>query len=227
MKPYYEHAGITIYHGDCREILPHVSANSIVADPPYGISLKNHSPGIYRRQEEYSIYGDGSALIGAWIVDYAAIELLPITVFASPWRPWGTLNQWRNLLVWDKGPAVGGGGDTATCFKRTWELIQTARNAALQVPRGESVLRFWTVPQESALHIARKPEALMRYLLSALHTPDETICDPCCGSGSTLEAAKNLNRKAIGIEIEERYCELTAKRLSQEVFNFSDSEARS
>lgn len=218
-KPYYEHAGITIYYGDCREILPQLSIAGVVSDPPYGIALENHAAGRERRLSTYFINGDDSALIGAWLTDWAAINGLPIVLFASPWKPWP--GEWRNLLVWDKGPAVGGGGDTRTCFKRTWELIQTARNGELHLPRGESVLRYWVTPEESIIHVARKPESLMRYLLSALHAPDEIICDPCCGSGSTIEAAKNLGRRAIGIEIEEKYCEIAAKRLSQEVFQFS------
>ena len=221
MKPYYEHKGIVIYHGDCREVLPQLSVDGIISDPPYGISLDNHAAGRERRTGSYSIYGDDSDIIGAWITDWAHVNSLPLTLFASPWKPWP--GSWRNLLVWDKGPAVGGGGDVDKCFKRTWELIQIARNGKLHTSRGESVLRFWITPQESDMHVARKPEALMRYLINTLHTVQDTICDPCCGSGATLEAAKNLGRRAIGIEIEEKYCEIAAKRLSQEVLEFGAS----
>jgi DNA modification methylase len=223
MKPYYEHAGITIYHGDCREILPEIDVDAFVSDPPYGIGLENHAVGKERRSESYEIAGDVNSFIGEWLSEWARLSEKPTILFASPWNPWP--GEWRNLLVWDKGPAVGGGGDTATCFKRTWELIQSSRTPALQVPRGESILRYWIGPQDSELHVAQKPIGLMIYLLAALTLKEQLICDPCAGSGTTLEAAKLLHRRAIGIEIEEKYCEIAAKRLSQEVFDFSEAKS--
>ncbi len=223
MTPYYSHAGITIYNCDCREILPDLEPDVFVSDPPYGIDLENHAAGKERRSESYTIAGDGNTFVGEWLSEWARLSGKPTILFASPWNPWP--GEWRNLLVWDKGPAVGGGGDTATCFKRTWELIQTARTPALQVPRGESILRYWIGPQDSELHVAQKPIGLMIYLLTALTLKDQVICDPCAGSGTTLEAAKLLNHPAIGIEIEEKYCEIAAKRLSQEVLQFAEVSA--
>jgi DNA modification methylase len=71
----------------------------------------------------------------------------------------------------------------------------------------------------SAVHPTQKPEAVMRWCIKLSGTQG-TILDPFMGSGTTLVAAKNLGRKAIGVEIEERYCEIAVKRLAQEVFNF-------
>jgi site-specific DNA-methyltransferase (adenine-specific) len=223
LKPYYEHAGITIYHGDCREVwseLPRF-AFDVVTDPPYGIGLENHAAGRERRLESYAISGDQSPETAYFIVEECDRSEWPLITFASPWLP--LQGEWRNLLVWNKGGAVGGGGDTSLCLKRTWELIQTARTT-LNGSRDGSVLYYPITPADTEIHVARKPTELMAYLIAKLTTPAAVILDPCCGSGATLEAAKKQGRLAIGIEIEEKYCEIAAKRLSQEVFDFSEAK---
>jgi site-specific DNA-methyltransferase (adenine-specific) len=121
--------------------------------------------------------------------------------------------------VWDKGEHVAGGGDIATTWKPTWELIQIARTRPLTGRRDSAVLRFPAVTIDYDLHPSPKPVSLMRYLLrKAGHG---TILDPFMGSGSTLVAAKDSGLRAIGIEIEERYCEIAASRCSQEVLGLS------
>jgi site-specific DNA-methyltransferase (adenine-specific) len=74
---------------------------------------------------------------------------------------------------------------------------------------------------ETLSHPTQKPVALMRWCISLRWTPEGTICDPYMGSGATLVAAKLCNRKAIGIELEEKYCEIAARRLQQEVFQWT------
>lgn len=210
--PYYDDGQITIYHGDCREILPLIELGSIdlvLTDPPYGIRLEEHG----RTGIDYSIIGDTDQSIGIHALE--AFSTLPVIAFASPQKPWpGT---WRQFLVWDKGPAVGGGGDLETCWKFSWELIQIARTAKLNGQRDGSVLRFWVNPQNSKDHPAAKPVSLLRYLIDKTTTARALILDPFMGSGTTLRAAKDLGRRAIGIEIEKRYCEIAAKRLRQSV----------
>lgn len=213
MKPYFEQDGLTIFHGDCREILPTLKADLIVTDPPYGIALRNHSPGNRRRTASYEIAGDASLDVALHVLAWAEERAIPVCAFASPWKP--LPGDWRNMLVWDKGPAVGGGGDTSLCFKRTWELIQVRRNGPLQAGRGESVLRHHVTPRDSILHPAAKPKSLMVQLVSQLSKSAEMILDPFMGSGTTLVAAQQLGRKAIGIELEEKYCEIAAKRIMQ------------
>lgn len=219
MKPYYEHAGITIYHGDCRDVLPALDWGAdagisvVVTDPPYGISLENHGKPEYRTQRSWTIVGDDSPDAVAWVLAY--LSGVPLVCFASPMRPWP--GEWRQYLVWDKGPAVGGGGDPSRCWKQTWELIQVARTGVLNGSRDEAVLHFWSTPQESREHPAQKPVSLIAYLISKVSQDGSAILDPFMGSGTTLRAAKDLRRRAIGIEIEERYCEIAAKRLAQEV----------
>ena len=142
---------------------------------------------------------------------------MPAVIFASPFAPWR--GSWRNLIAWDKGGAVGGGGDISTCLKRSWELIQIARNVPMNGQRDESVWRHVVVPDDSAFHVCAKPIGLMMRLIARFTSQNDTIFDPFAGSGSTLIAAADLNRKAIGIEIEERYCEIAARRLASRTEN--------
>lgn len=206
MKPYYDHAGITIYHGDCREILPQLpdkSVDLVLTDPPYGIGLSRNS--------RPRIAGDDNA--DAWDVVLLGLKI-PKLVFASPKKPWS--GEWRQYLVWDKGPAVGGGGDPGSFWKFDWELIQS-NHASFYGKRDSSVLRFWVGPTDSPHHPAEKPLALLRYMIHKTTLEEQTILDPFMGSGTTLVAAKQLGRKAIGIEVEEKYCEIAVKRLQQEM----------
>lgn len=210
MKPYYEQDGIQIFHGDCREILPTLGpVDHVITDPPYGIALQEHG----RSGRDWTIPGDADQELGNAVLE--AFASRPTVAFASPKKPWA--GQWRQHLVWDKGPAVGGGGDLATCWKPTWELIQVRNHRELSGPRDSGVLTFWIGPQNYEFHPAQKPLALMTYLVGKTTDPGETILDPFMGSGTTLRAAKDLGRKAIGIEISERWCEVAAKRMSQSV----------
>lgn len=217
MKPYYEHAGITIYHGDCREVLPSLEADLVLADPPYGIALENHAAGKERRVGSFSISGDDSKYLSAWIADYCFVREWPLVCFGSPKAEFAKCKQ---TLIWDKGPAVGGGGDPMRYWKFTYELVHISGTDILNGQRDSAVLKYWLGPQDSQLHPAQKPCDLLEYLINKTTRPGMTVVDPFCGSGSTLVAAKNSACKAIGIEIEEKYCEIAAKRLSQEVLQF-------
>lgn len=131
-------------------------------------------------------------------------------------KPWP--GKWRQHLVWEKGEHVSGGGDPATCWKPSWELIQVRNTGILSGPREGSVLRFAANKLDYKYHPSPKPVNLLAYLIRKVSScEDDTVLDPFCGSGTTLVAAKNLGRRAIGIEIEERYCEIAADRLRQGV----------
>lgn len=224
MKPYYEHGGITIYHGDCREVLPSLQADLLFTDPPFGLGYADHGMGNGGRAGRggkpsgaYFIEGNEDLSVGIFACEWAESRNLPAVVFASPYAPFP--GKWRNLLVWDKGGAVGWGGDPDVCFKRTWELIQIARNGELIGSRPDSVIRWYITPDNYAEHPCEKPFGLIHGLMAKI--PGDLVVDPFMGSGTSVVSAKTLGRRAIGIEIEERYCEIAAKRLSQEVFDFS------
>jgi len=210
--PYYQDGAVTIYHGDCLELLDSLQVDALVTDPPYGIGLENHGAGKHRRADAFTIIGDDDGAATLSVLKWAEALGLVTVVFASPKKPWP--GAWRNILAWDKGGAVGGGGDPATCWKQTWELVQIARNGPLKGGRDEGVIRRLMTPQQSQLHPAQKPISLMAYLIDK--ATYGTVLDPFMGSGTTLVAAKALGRHAVGIEIEERHCETAVKRLRQE-----------
>ena len=213
MTPYYDDGQITIFHADCRDVLPTLEAGSVdlvLTDPPFGISLEEHG----RNGYDWTVVGDRDQAVGAEIVALCR-ERWPVIAFASPKRPWP--GHWRQHLVWDKGPAVGGGGDPATCWKPTWELIQVAGTGKLNGKRDSAVLTYWVGQADYHYHPCQKPISLLRYLIEKTTEPGQLVIDPFMGSGSTLRAAKDLGRRCIGIEIEERYCEISVKRLRQQV----------
>ena len=212
MKPYYEHAGITIYHGDCRDVLPMLSPQdfaALVTDPPYGMSYASNWEGMLPR----SMAGDADtalrdAALVWWGNDRAAL------VFGT-WKvphPVGT----RATLIYDKGGATGM-GDLSIPWKPSHEEIYVLGSGFVGSRDCGSVLqgRIQFSAWRGRLHPTEKDWRTVRALLAKC--PAGAVLDPFCGSGPTLRAAKDLGRKAIGIEIEERYCEIAAKRLSQEV----------
>ena len=217
VKPYYQDEAVTIYHGDCREILPLVKADVLVTDPPYGIShSSNHATGSstapWLRTE---IRGDGGielrdAVLSEWCG--------PALVFGT-WKVKPPIGA-RTALVWDKGPASGM-GDLSLPWKLSWEMIYVCGDGFVGARDVGVISNKWVVSRASMgrAHPNEKPVELLAYLLSKC--PLGTVLDPFAGSGTTLRAAKDLGRKAIGIEIEERYCEIAARRCAQEVMDLS------
>jgi DNA modification methylase len=207
--------GVVCYLGDCRLILPHLPrVDACVTDPPYGIALKNHSPSNHRSDRDFSIISDESTEIGQSVLDECRLAADALVAFASPRFPWG--GKWRSLLVWDKGGAVGGGGDPGLCWKQTWELIQVYNKFDLGGQRDNAVLPFWMRPQDSAHHPAEKPVELLIYLIRKVcPLPEKSLLDPFMGSGSTGVAAVKLGRKFIGIEIDEKYFTIACRRIGE------------
>ena len=208
VKPYYEQDGITIYHGDCREMLPALPpADVVLTDPPYGIGRdgERQSSGTHGGRKGYEFMG--------WDAERpsrATFDL--ILASASSQIVWGgnyfadllpASSQW---LVWDKGQRIS---------QSDGELAWTSWDGALRIYTENRV----AIMLDGAVHPTQKPVALMRWCLG--FAPDaRTILDPFMGSGTTLVAAKQLGRRAIGIEIEERYCEIAARRLAQMILPF-------
>ena len=210
ITPYYQHAGITIYHGDCREILPTLGrVDAVITDPPYGIGHKSNWGSTWMNTV---IAGDHDTTVRDGIVQWS--RDLPGVYFGT----WKTppVDGCVGCVVWDKGPAFGM-GDLAFPWKASFELAYIRGRGWSAENRGEGVLRgpvmvSWESRGRSHPH--QKPTWLLCHFIQRIAG---TILDPFMGSGTTLVAAKQLGRRAIGIEIEEKYCEIAAKRLSQEV----------
>ena len=229
MKPYYEHAGITIYRGDCREILPSLpKCDLLLTDPPYGIgeaagknasrnkpfgkSLPHNSKNTIVAAKDYGNSDWDNQPASDSDLFLARQQTASQIIFGGNYFSLPPSSCW---LVWDK---VNGDSDFADC-----ELAWTNRKSAVRMFRWKwnGMLQEDMSHKETRVHPTQKPLALMKWCLSLF--PDaKTVLDPYCGSGTTLVAAKAMGLTAIGIEREEKYCEIAAKRLSQEVFDFGD-----
>jgi site-specific DNA-methyltransferase (adenine-specific) len=210
-SPYYQDDWVTLYHADALEVLPLVATGDgvLVTDPPYGIAHKSNRLGAPRRGriitgDEWTAGRD--TVISSWSG--------PIVCFGSC-RSAPPPMKIRAVLVWDKGGHVGM-GDLSLPWKQNWEHIYVGGDG-FRGRRGTGVLRFNALAPWAGeyTHPHEKPVELMRELIGKC--PPSTVFDPFAGSGTTLRAAKDLGRRAVGIEIEEKYCELAARRCSQEV----------
>jgi site-specific DNA-methyltransferase (adenine-specific) len=219
VKPYYEQSGATIYHGDCRDVLGDCGAVDLVlTDPPYGVTYQSNTGG-HRGKEP--ITNDGTRLsLALYRQVMPMIAALPPThvLWFTRWDAWpdvwmilGQFFQIRGLLVWDKG--TPGMGDL-NHWGPSYELIASAGRGQTSGSRDQSVLTgFPGVPHLDRNHPTEKPERLLSYLIWKLGA--STVLDPFMGSGSTLVAAQASGCRSVGIEVDERYCEVAAKRLAQ------------
>lgn len=212
MTPYYADDRVTLYYGDCREITDWLTADVLVTDPPYGIGwsigsnrrsgsrmhkgiLNDHD--MSARDDALSIWGSRPGLV--------------FGSFSAP-EP----SRRKQTLVYRK-PADAGLVGSSTGWRRDvepvfvvgdWPVATASRSALIEARGGmcNAVMRTG--------HPHTKPLDVMELLVDAC--PPGTIADPFAGSGSTLVAARNLGRKAIGVELDERYCEVAARRLAQD-----------
>ncbi len=221
MEPYYSDESVVLYHGDCREVTEWLTADVLVTDPPYGMAYHD------RLGRHLAIAGDDDTqarddVLTAW-------GSKPALVFGT-WRiakPEGV----KNVLVWDKGTDLGMG--VSTPWGLSHEEVYVLGEWPALVPGGRvreggtpsrvpSVLRVPKPNNASATrvleHPTPKPVSLLERLIQ--RCPPGLVADPFVGSGSTLVAARALGRRAIGVEIDERYCEIAARRLDQGVLDF-------
>lgn len=217
MKPYYEDDLVTLYHGDCLEVTDWLAADVLVTDPPYGTQFSEDNPkGGYGRRQNAGLGPEGFVIANDGTTDTrdSALALWgdrPALVFGSPRLP-DPPGNWADRLVWDKKrPGMNGGP-----WRYRHESIYVTAGFVRTSDASVSIL---TAFPEQSQHMHGKPLALMETLVQT--APPGVIADPFAGSCTTLVAAHHLGRKAIGVEIDERYCELLAKRLEQGAFDFS------
>ena len=211
-KPDYSDPWVSLFLGDCLEVRDWLAADVLVTDPPYGVA---HASGWVGPFQNTAIANDDT--LDARDAALAAWGGRPALVFGS-WKmpkPEGT----HAVLIWDKGDAAGM-GDLSVPWKPNTEEVYVI-GKGFRGSRGSSILRAQVVTWASKgrEHPNMKPAGLMSALIAKC--PPGTVADPFAGSGSTLVAAKALGRKAIGVELEERYCEIAARRLAQDVLDFT------
>lgn len=236
MKPYYDHAGITLYHGDCREILPQIDSVDITfSSPPYNTIAPTTPSGIlkehnHKQNAGYDGYSDDmneneyqewmrstftacreKSLGLCWINhktrfrDGEAIH--PLHIF--PWPFWSE-------VIWDRGVSIT---LNARKFAPSHEFIYGFGRPHFWDDEFNTFMSVWRINPERNVsgHPCPFPVPIASRCIAASCPLNGVVLDPFAGSGTTLVAAKLEGRKAVGIEINERYCEIAAKRLAQGV----------
>jgi hypothetical protein len=215
---YYEDDLVTLYHGDCLEELAWLAADVLVTDPPYGMGFDSGwVKGRTRKIANDKTTDARDAALALW----GNRQWCVFGTWKMP-RPAGT----AQVLIWDKTDGVGPGmGDLNSAFGSSHEEIYLSPGWVKRTPRRGSVIRTSSAMGSPnglvavAGHPTPKPIGLMEALVG---NTAGVIADPFAGSGATLVAARNLGRRAIGVELEEKYCEIIATRLSQQAFNFEE-----
>lgn len=215
-EPYYQDDACTIYHGDCREILPRLErVDLLLTDPPYGIGAdknlranKQHGQAV-APSRDYGVGDWDDTPPPRWLIDQAIDKARHAIIWGGNHLGMPPAPCW---LVWDKD---NGGNGYADCELAWTNLPQAVRRlryrwmGMLQEHAGTDKELRW--------HPTQKPTDVMRWAIQQAPQDCAVIIDPFMGSGTTLRAAKDCGRHSIGIELSERYCEIAAKRLAQEV----------
>ena len=201
ITPYYEHAGIVIYYGDCRDILPQLpKVDAVITDPPYGT---------------------GWVLGGGSVGEFNARHIQPSwDYFSTDWIELIKAERWAIFCPAKRAREING---AALWYRKTNPRPGGPTREAVvchPIPYHMDQWEYASYNGDNPHHPCQKPKDVMSWLVDGISRESDIVLDPFMGSGTTLVAAKNLGRKAIGIEIEERYCEIAAKRLAQEVFQF-------
>lgn len=231
VKPHYEDSasGIVIYHGDAREIAPRLTYDAVVSDPPYGMAWNTDSTRFSGGGDHLNRNRQRKRGLVTGRSDYRAVHGDSETFDPSPWL--GVM--WCVLFGYHHFAQTLPPGSVLVWVKRDFGLEGTfLSDAELAWKKGGCGVyvhhetfypssRLQEAASLKAVHPTQKPVGLMRWAIERSGAPETAvILDPFTGSGTTLVAAKQLGRRAIGIEIEERYCEIAAERLRQSVLNF-------
>lgn len=231
VTPYYADDSVCIIHGDARELVPLLTCDVLMSDPDYGVGVNFSDPDRKyvsgSRGARNSKDADGllvEVLRGSqvdrnallfWSGSWTRIEGFREAVAEAGWRI-------HHLGIWYKANGAGPSGNGLARRFEPWFWLergkgQTRRGEWKFLPDAIDVCRIVPGHQEAMAHPTQKPEELMRRLIRFFTVPTDTILDPFMGSGTTLRAAKDLGRRAIGIDLEEKWCEMAANRMRQAV----------
>lgn len=218
--PYYDDGQIQIFHGDCRDVLPDLALDSVglvLTDPPYGVSERTDRGAKGRsalaRANDFSpVFGDDEPFDPSHLLGYERIILFGANYYAD------RLPCSSSWLIWDKLDGLVSKREIGFNDNADVELAWTNLGGpARLIPHRWTGMLKASEKAERRLHPTQKPVSLFILLIRLFCSEDGIVLDPYLGSGTTLRAAKDLGRRAIGIETEERYCEVAALRLGQEV----------
>jgi site-specific DNA-methyltransferase (adenine-specific) len=224
VKPYYQDDLVTLYQGDCLEVTEWLSADVLVTDPPYGVSHATRKAygGVNNLKGEIAI-----ANVIANDGDTKARDEV-VRLWGS--KPFIMFGAWKiqrpepidSLLIWHKA-GMPPGPTNAAFMTQHEEIYVRGPGFRKSAPPVRSVITTNEHRPTTVMaigHPTPKPIGLMETLID--RCIQGVIADPFAGSGATLIAARNLGKKAIGVELEEKYCELIATRLSQQAFDLEE-----
>lgn len=236
MKPYYQDASGTIYHGDCRDILPSLDpVDLVLTSPPFNLGAIHHTDN-YRHspypddlpEEEYqaqqvtilNLCWDKTKTRGSLFYEHT--NRIKDGLQITPYR-WIFKTKWldKQEIVWENRSH---NFDKIRFLPKTQRIYWLVKDAKTILENNDLLLEdLWRLQPEGTgkAHARAFPQTLPSRILVCFPSM-QIVLDPFMGSGTTLRAAKDLGRKAIGIEIEEKYCEVAAKRMSQSVMDLSD-----
>jgi len=210
MQPYYQDELVTLYHGDCREVLPSLAPmDLLLTDPPYGIGEargKNKSRSVLAMSKDYGTAGWDDAAPPQWLIDEARSVARWQIIFGGNYFTLPPSSCW---LVWDKD---NGENDFADCELAWTNLKKAVRRITY---RWQGMLQEPGAAREFREHPTQKPEPVMSWAMGQAPSDISSVLDPFAGIGTTLAAAKRLGISSVGIEREESYCEIAARRISQ------------
>lgn len=215
MKPYYQDDAVTIYHGSAHEVGAWLDADVLLTDPPFGIDYRTGAARVEGNARFIAGDRDTDARDEA-LHDWDPNGKRPAMVFGS-WKAPAPVGE-RTRLAWDQDGALGM-GDLSLPWKPSWSVIHIIGGPWAGTRDCGSVYRCPPVQSVGRVHPHEKPIRLLSMLLAKC--PPGVIADPFMGSGSTLVAAKRDGRKAIGVEVNESYCEAAALRCAQGVLDLS------
>lgn len=205
VSPFFQDDVVTIYHGDCRQIVPLLGRfDLLLTDPPYGIGKdgQKRTTGGHGGRKAYDFLGWDQEKPAAWVLQMLLEKADKQIIWGGNYFA-DALPAEMKWLVWDKGQRIS---------QSDGELAYTNIGGALRI----ATLNRVALMQDGADHPTQKPEWLMRWCIEQAGDVT-TILDPFAGSGTTGRAAKDMGKRAVLIEMEERYCEIAAKRLAQQV----------
>lgn len=235
IEPYYQDDAVTIYHADCWPLVASLERPALVlTDPPYGIAERTdrHSKGrdnpvggrhngqpTITARDFPPVHGDDVPFDPVPLLAFGRVVLFGANHYAN------RLPASPTWLVWDKLDGLRTdkriiGLDDNADVELAWSNV--GGPARLVSHRWKGLIKA-SERDERRVHPTQKPVALMAHIIAWLTKPGDLILDPYMGSGSTLRAAKDLGRRAIGVEIEESYCEVAAQRMCQEVMDFGEA----
>ncbi len=217
IKPYYSEPNITIYNGDCLEVINDIDNNVVlITDPPYGINLDLKWLTKMQKDKNKALNKSDDKIFG----DDKPFDLAPFLkfnkrlIFGFPYIYDEYATGW---IVWDKQPKI-----EERYFMTPVEMASTTLRKGFDIIRvmWSGFLRDSETIETRTEHPTQKPIKLFYRLIEKYTKDNDIIFDPFLGSGTTARACKDLGRKCIGIEISKKYCDIAIKRLAQEVFNF-------